>query len=124
MKNIYKILLNYSVFVACILDHFVCPGVILVFYLIPMLIGLSIINYLNGEKWQSVLMLEIHLLIATVLGIACEAFLFLTFVVDDEMSVVIFEFAVLLGAILVFIMGIITTLIKFISIKRREKKES
>lgn len=121
MKKSHKILLNYSVFAACILDIF-WGGFILVFCLIPMQIGLSIYNYLNSENWRSVLMLEIHLLISTVLGIACSGFLFLTLVVNDEISAAIFKFAVLFGAILVFIMGIITTLMKFISMKRKEKK--
>lgn len=119
MKNIFKILLNYSILFLCVVGFNF--GDVLTFLLPMIQIGLSIINYLNSEKWQTVLMLEIHLLISTILGIYFMGYLFLAFISGDELSAAIFKLIMLVGIILVCIMGIITTLIKFISIKSRER---
>jgi len=59
-------------------------------------------------------MLQIHLLISTVLGLFFEGHLYLNYVSDDAESILVFREILKTGAFLVLILGIITTLSKYI----------
>lgn len=121
MKTIIKVLINYSIFLICVVG-FPAGGVL--YLMLPMIqIGISAINYRNSEKWQTVLMLQIHLLISTILGIYFEGYLFLKYISNDAESFLIIAVVMKIGVILVCILGIITTLIKYISIKINARKQ-
>lgn len=81
---------------------------------------LSCFNYQNSSRWQTVLLLEIHLLVSTVVGIYLQGYLYLKYVSDDAESVLVIQEFIEIGAVLVLCLGIITTLIKFIAIKMKE----
>lgn len=88
--------------------------------ILPVLqICLSWFNYCNSKKWQTVLMLEVHLLISTVLGIYFEECLYLRYISDDAESVLVFQEILKIGIVLVFGLGIITTLLKYLLTKNR-----
>ncbi len=120
-KNlISKILLNYSILLVCVVGF--STGIYVL--ILPIIqICISIFNYNNSKKWQTLLMLEVHLWISTVLGLFLGKYLFLKYISNDEASVFILEGIVRIGAIWVFIMGIITTLSKYISIKLNARNQ-
>lgn len=120
-KNLgLKILLNYSILLICVVGLI---GASLVFLLPVAQICISIFNYNFSKKWQTVLMLEVNLWISTILGLFFSRYLFLKYIVDDELSSAIFLEILKIGAIFVFIMAIVTTLIKYISIKSNNKNQ-
>ena len=90
-------------------------------FMLPLIqIILSCFNYQNSSRWQTVLLLEIHLLVSTVVGIYLQGYLYLKYVSDDAESVLVIQEFIEIGAVLVLCLGIITTLIKFIAIKMKE----
>lgn len=120
-KNLgLKILLNYSILLICVVG---LMGASLVFILPIAQICISIFNYNFSKKWQTVLMLEVNLWISTVLGLFLSRYLFLKYIVDDELSAAILSEVLKMGAIFVFIMAIVTTLIKYISIKSNDENQ-
>lgn len=122
-KNlILKILLNYSILPMCIAGALI-NYLIIIFLLLPgFQILISIFNCIFSNKWQTVLMLEVNLWISTILGLFLGKYLFLTYIVNDPISNAIFILEIKIGAVLVLIMGAITTLIKYISIKAKTNK--
>ncbi len=118
---ILKVLLNYSILIICVVG-LMGVGASIAIVLPPAQLCISIFNYNFSKKWQTVLMLEVNLLISTVLGLFFGKCLFLTYISDDIMSDVIIQFLIKIGAVLVFIMGAITTLIKYVSIKSKTNK--
>ena len=66
-KNlVFIILSNYLILFICVAGF--RGGGVLALILPVLQIYLSGFNYCNGKKWQTVLLLEVHLLISTVLG--------------------------------------------------------
>lgn len=120
-KNLgLKILLNYSIILICVVG---LAGASLIFFLPITQICISIFNCIYSKKWQTVLMLEVNLWISTILGLFLSKCLFLNYISGDELSAAIFSEILKIGAILVFIMAIVTTLIKYISIKSNNKNQ-
>lgn len=120
-KNLgLKILLNYSILLICIVGLI---GASLIFILPIAQICISIFNCTYSKKWQTVLMLEVNLWISTVLGLFLSKYLFLNYISGDELSAAIFSEILKIGAIFIFIMAIVTTLIKYISIKSNNKNQ-
>lgn len=117
---IFKVLVNYLILLYCVVGF---PGGGMIILMLPVLqIFLSCFNYNHSNKWQTVLMLEIHLLVSTVLGIYLEGYLYLKYISDDAESVLLLREFIRIGAVLVLCMGIITTVIKYISIRMSERK--
>lgn len=122
-KNIvFKILLNYFILFFCVGGF---RGGASLDLILPVLqVYLSCVNYCNSKKWQTVLMLEVHLLISTVLGLYLEGYLYLEYVSNDAESVLVFQTILKIGAVFVFGLGVITTLFKyFLTRKRTQKNE-
>lgn len=120
-KNLgLKILLNYSILLICVVGLI---GASLIFILPIAQICISIFNCTYSKKWQTVLVLEVNLWISTVLGLFLSKYLFLNYISGDELSVAIFSEILKIGAIFVFFMAIVTTLIKYISIKSNNKNQ-
>lgn len=113
----FKILLNYLILFICVAGF--RGGGVLVLILPVLQICLSGFNYCNGEKWQTVLMLEVHLLISTILGLYLEGFLYLRYISDDVESILVFQTILTIGAVLVFGLGVITTLLKYLLTRNR-----
>lgn len=89
--------------------------------ILPVLqIFLSWSNYYYSKNWQTALILEIHLLISTVLGLYLEGYLYLTYVSGDAESVLVFREILKIGVVLVFALGVITTLAKYLSSKKKD----
>lgn len=116
---IWNVALNYLILVICVMGF--SGGAITALILPVLQIALSCFNYSRSKKWQTVLVLEIHLLISTVMGLFLEGYLYLKYISDDAESVLVLYEIIRIGAVLVFSLGIITTLLKFIQQKVREK---
>ncbi len=80
---------------------------------------LSWFHYHSCKKWQTVLMLELHLLVSTALGLYLEGYLYLKYISNDAESVLVFQELLKIGTALVFGMGIITTVMKYFSTRGR-----
>ncbi|MCM1327663.1 MAG: DUF4240 domain-containing protein [Lachnoclostridium sp.] len=114
--NWKNILLNYLVFLVCII-HFRF-GVITAAVLPVLLIILSWHNYRHSDEWKTTFMLEVHLWVSTMTGICLERYLYLKHVSDDAESAMILGLMILAGVFLVSIIGAITTLIKYFSMRK------
>ena len=112
-----KILLNYLILLFCVAGF--GGGAIITFILPVLQIFLSWFNYSYSHKWQTVLMLEIHLLISTAAGLFLEGYLFLKYISDDAESVLVFREINKIGLVLVLGLGTITTLLKFFSTRNK-----
>lgn len=123
MRNLKKIKIfsNYLILLICIVGFH--GGAITTFILPILQIYLSWYNYHCSNKWKTVLILEIHLLISTVLGLCLEGYLYLKYISDDVESHLVFDVILIIGIILVLGLGIITTLAKYFSTKNRTKKD-
>lgn len=117
---IIKILMNYIILVICVAGFSGGIGLVLLLPVLQML--LSWYNYGNSKKWQTVLILEFHLLISTVLGLYFEGYLYLRYISNDAESVLVFQEILKIGVVLVFGFGVITTLLKYLSTKNRTQK--
>lgn len=116
-KNlIFKILSNYFILLFCVVGF--RGGAVLTLVLPVLQICLSWFNYSNSEKWQTVLRLEAHLLISTVLGIYLEGYLYLKYVYNDAEGVLVFLAILKIGAVFVFTLGVITALLKYLLTKK------
>ena len=67
-------------------------------------------------------MLEVHLLISTVLGLYLEGYLYLRYISNDAESILVFREILKIGIVLVCVMGIITTSLKYLSTKKIAQK--
>ncbi len=117
---IINILWNYSILVICVAGF--RGGAVLDLILPVIQLLLSWFNYSESKKWQTVLMLEFHLLVSTVLGLYLEGYLYLKYVSDDAESVLVFWEVLKIGVVLVFALGAITTLLKYLSTKNSTHK--
>lgn len=115
-----KILWNYVILLMCIVGFH--GGAIIALTLPAFQLGLSCFNYHHSKKWQTVLMSEIHLLISTVLGLYLEGYLYLRYISDDVESILVFQEILKIGFVLVCGMGIITTLLKYLTTKAGSQK--
>lgn len=120
-KKLWVILSNYLILLICVVGFRGGSPLTLMFPVLQ--VCLSWFNYSNSEKWQTVLMLEIHLLISTVLGLYLEGYLYLKYVYYDAEGVVVFYAGLMIGTVFVFVLGVITTLIKYFSIRNRARKQ-
>ncbi len=111
-----KILWNYSILLLCMIGF--GGGAVMDLVLPVFQLFLSWFNYHYSKKWQTVLMLELHLLISTVLGLYVEGYLYLRYISNDAESVLIFQEILKIGTVLVCGMGIITTALKYFSTRR------
>ena len=68
-------------------------------------------------------MLQVHLLISTVMGLCLEGYLYLKYISNDAESIIIFHVFNKIGAVLVLTLGIITTLLKYVTTRRRKQKD-
>ena len=115
-----KILLNYFILLLCVAGF---RGGGLTALILPVIqVCLCWFHYSHSKKWQTVLTLEVHLLIATVLGLYLEGYLYLKYVSDDVESVLVFREILKIGAVLVFCLGVITTSLKYLVTKNRSQK--
>lgn len=111
-----KILLNYLILLICVVVGFKSNGAL--YYILPVLqIFLSWLNCHYSNKWQMVLVLEIHLLIATVLGLLLAGRLYLKYVSSDAESMIVLQLVIISGVVFILILGIIATLFKYFSTK-------
>ena len=117
---IFKILLNYIILFICVAGF--RGGGVLALILPVLQIFLSWFNYCKSEKWKTALMLEVHLLISTILGLYFEGYLYLRYISDDVESVLVFQEILKIGVVLVFGLGVITTLFKYLSTKNGTRK--
>ena len=108
---IFKVLSNYLVLFICMIGF--SGGVVLDLILPVLQVCLSWFNYCNSKNWQTVLMLEVHLLISTVLGLYLEGYLYLRYISNDAESILVFQTILKIGIVLVFSFGVITTLFKY-----------
>lgn len=91
-------------------------------FILPVLqIIISWVNYHYNRKWQTVLILQIHLLVSTALGLFLEGYLYLRYISNDAESVIIFQGICKIGSILVFGLGALVTLIKYLSTRKNIK---
>lgn len=118
---IFKILFNYLIFVICVAGF--NGGAVLALILPLLQISLSWLNYCSSKRWQTVLMLQVHLLISTVMGLCLEGYLYLKYISNDGESIIIFHVFNKIGAVLVLTLGIITTLLKYVTTRRRKQKD-
>lgn len=114
---ILKISVNYIILFICIAGF--AGGGMLALILPVFQIGLSWFNYHYSKKWQTVLLLEVHLLISTVIGLCFEGYLYLRYISEDAESVLVFEEIRKIGTAFVCGMAIITTFFKYLSAKRQ-----
>lgn len=108
-----KILWNYSILLLCVAGF--SGGGVTALVLPVFQLCLSCFNYYYSKKWQTVLMLEVHLLISTVLGLYLEGYLYLTYISGDAESVLVLQEFLKIGTFLVCGMGIMTTVLKYFS---------
>ncbi len=120
-KKLWEILSNYLILFICVAGF--RGGATLTLLFPALQVCLSWLHYSNSEKWQTVLMLEIHLLISTVLGLYLEGYLYLKYVYYDAEGVMVFYAVLTIGTILVFGLGVITTFTKYLSIKIHDRKQ-
>lgn len=113
-----KILPNYLIFLICMVGFH--GGAVTVLPLPFLQIVLSWCNYRSGGRWQIVLMLEMHLLISTVAGLALEGYLYLTYISKDAESILVFHEMIRMGFIFVLGVGVTTALLKFLQQKERK----
>lgn len=123
---IKQTMLNYMILFVCgaavLLAALVFEGNGIIYLTVPVLqILLSWLNCRFSSRWQTVLILETHLLIATAVGFFLGGLIYLKFVSDDSDSRILLQFAVLVGAGMVFVMGLITTLYKYFKMKKTPK---
>lgn len=123
---IKQTMLNYLLLFVCgaavLSAALIFEGNGLIYLIIPVLqILLSRSNYRFSSRWQTALLLEIHLLIATVAGFFLGGLIYLKFVSDDSDSRILLLFVIYVGVIMVFVMGLITTLLKYFKVKKDTK---
>lgn len=111
-----KILWNYSILLLCMVGF--GGGAVMALALPVFQLFLSWLNYHYGKNWQTVLMLELHLLISTVLGLYSEGYLYLRYISNDAESILVFQELLKIGTVLVCGMGIITVVLKYFSARR------
>ncbi len=117
-----KILPNYLIFLICMVGFH--GGAVTVLLLPFLQIVLSWCNYRSGGRWQIVLMLEMHLLISTVAGLALEGYLYLTYISKDAESILVFHEMIRMGFIFVLGVGVTTALLKFLQQKENRGSQS
>lgn len=114
---IWRILSNYLILCICVVGF---SGGGWIAFMLPLLqICLSWFNYEHSDKWQTALMLQVHLFISTVAGLFLEGYLFLKYISNDAESILLFHEIIRIGAVLVFSLGIVTTLMKYITTRKR-----
>lgn len=113
---IIEILINYSLLLICIAG-FAGGGVLALFLPVIQLV-LSCYNYQNGKSWQTVFMLQFHLLLATALGLYSEGYLYLKYISNDAESVLVLWEIWKIGTAFVCGVGILTTLLKYFFSKK------
>lgn len=113
-----KIFFNYSIIMICIAG-FAGGGVLLLFLPVIQLV-LSCYNYQNGKSWQTVFMLQFHLLLATALGIYSEGYLYLRYISNDAESVLVLREIWKIETAFVCGVGIQTTLFKYFFSKKEK----
>lgn len=109
------ILLNYLILLICVVGF--AGGAVMNLTLPVFQIGLSFLNYHYSQKWQTVLMLQVHLLISTVLGLFCDGYLYFRYISNDAETILVSREMLKIGFVLVCGLGILTTLLKYLSIK-------
>lgn len=114
-----KIAWNYLVLLVCAAGFH--NGVWMAFLLPVVQIILSCFNYQHSSTWRTVLWLEMHLLVSTAAGIYLEGYLYLRYVSGDAESVLAFREMLKIEAFLALGIGIITTVIKWISARAVQK---
>ncbi len=117
---IINILWNYSILVICVAGF--RGGAVLDLILPVIQLLLSWFNYSESKKWQTVLMLEFHLLVSTALGLYLEGYLYLRYIYNDAEGVLLSREIWKIGVILVFGLGVITTLLKYLSTRNSARK--
>lgn len=115
---IKQTMLNYMLLFVCGAVVLLAPLAFerngLVYLIIPVLqILVSRSNFRFSSRWQTVILLELHLLVATVAGFFLGGFLYLKLISNDSDSGILLLFAVAVGVLTVFVMGLITTLLKY-----------
>lgn len=123
---ILKTILNYLLLPICtaviFAAAFLFRGNGMICLIIPVLqILLSWFNYRCSKKWQMVLILEIHLLIATIAGFSLGGYLYLKYISGDSDSMMLFMLDVIVGAVVVLMMGLFVVLLKYFSLNRARK---
>lgn len=109
---IFKIVLNYLILLVYGIVVGLRGGAI--YFVLPViLIFLSWLNYHCSNKWQMVLILHIHLLISTVLGVFLEGYLYCNYVHDDAETRILILLMLMVGSGLVVALGTLTTWIKY-----------
>ncbi len=117
---ILKVLFNYSILFLCIIGF---SGGAVTDLILPVLqLYLCWFNYEHSRNWPTVLMLEVHLLISTILGLYFEGYLYLRYISNDAESILVFREILKIGIFLVCVMGIITTSLKYLSTKKIAQK--
>ncbi len=114
---ILKVVLNYLILLiyGVVLGF---RGGVIDFILPVILMFLSWINYHRSDKWQTVLILHIHLMISTVLGIFLGGYLFTKYISNDAETYMILMLMLMVGMVMVVGLGILTILIKYHSTKK------
>lgn len=113
------ILLNYLILLICVVGF--SSGAITDLTLPVFQLGLSCFNYQHSQKWQTVLMLQVHLLISTVLGLYFDGYLYYRYISDDAETILVSREILKIGFFLVCGLGIITTLLKYFSTKGKKQ---
>ncbi len=113
------ILLNYLILLICVVGF--SGGAITDLTLPVFQLGLSCFNYQHSQKWQTVLMLQVHLLISTVLGLYFDGYLYYRYISDDAETILVSREILKIGFFLVCGLGIITTLLKYFSTKGKKQ---
>ena len=115
---IRKTILNYLLLLICAAVVFAAAVVFrgngFIYLIVPVLqILLSWFNCHYSNKWQMVLILHIHLLISTVLGVFLEGYLYCNYVYDDAETRILILLMLMVGSGLVVALGTLTTWIKY-----------
>ncbi len=69
-------------------------------------------------------MLQVHLLLSTVVGLYLEGYLYLRYISGDTESVLVFQELLKIGSVLVCGLGVLTTILKYFSIKDAARKQN
>lgn len=91
------------------------------YFILPvLLIFLSLFNCYHCNKWQTVLILHIHLLIATIFCVSLEGYLYCNYVSDDAETHMLIMFMFMVGTAMVAGLGAIATWIRYSQTKKQE----
>jgi len=121
-KLYLPVLSNYLILFLCIVGF--GGGAVTALALPLFQLGLSCSNYHYSIKWQTVLMLQVHLLLSTVVGLYLEGYLYLRYISGYTESVLVFQELLKIGSVLVCGLGVLTTILKYFSIKDAARKQN